>query len=248
MLPFTLAIAIVFVAFAAFLILPMRVRREPGREGPDETIDNVQGYDRLSRGILFNIMRYMALARLRKCPPEGIAVDAGCGPGYLASAMSKDFPGMRIIGLDISRLMMEAAARNISAHPTCHRIAFCRGDVQRLPFRDSSVDFIISTGSLHHWGDAPRALREMYRVLRPGGRLLIFDMRRDMLRFLYIGLWFFERFIVPAGVRRARGPTGSFWASYTPNEMRIMLAGSEFMSWRIEARIAECSPTQPETM
>ncbi len=228
-------IAIISAALAAFLILPMHVRRQPGREGPDETIDNAQGYDRLSRGLLFHIMRHMALSQLRKDPPAGVTVDAGCGPGYLAIIMSRKFTSASIIGLDISPLMIETAARNISACRANHRVALCQGDVQQLPFRDSSVDFIVSTGSMHHWSDAPQALNEMYRVLRPGGRLLIFDMRRDMLRMLYLGLWVFERFVVPSGVRQARGPTGSFWASFTHAEMKEILARSMFTRWEIES-------------
>jgi ubiquinone/menaquinone biosynthesis C-methylase UbiE len=54
------------------------------------------------------------------------------------------------------------------------------GDVGRLPYRDGSVDLVVSTLSQHHWPDPAAALAELSRVLAPGGRIWIYDLRRAL--------------------------------------------------------------------
>ena len=54
---------------------------------------------------------------------------------------------------------------------------FERGDVAHLPYPDQSFDVVVSTISMHHWFELEQPLRELYRVLRPGGRVWIYDFR-----------------------------------------------------------------------
>src|SRR5258708_38633100 len=57
------------------------------------------------------------------------------------------------------------------------RVHFERGDVAHLPYPDQSFDVVVSTISMHHWFELEQPLRELYRVLRPGGRVWIYDFR-----------------------------------------------------------------------
>ncbi len=59
------------------------------------------------------------------------------------------------------------------------KMAFLLGDAQKLPFNDNTVDFLVTSLSVHHWADAFIGISEIHRVLKPGGQLLIFDLRRD---------------------------------------------------------------------
>lgn len=56
------------------------------------------------------------------------------------------------------------------------------GDVAGLPLPDGALDWAVSSLSLHHWSDPDRALGEICRVLKPGGQMLLFDLRRDPRR------------------------------------------------------------------
>jgi len=57
------------------------------------------------------------------------------------------------------------------------RVHFESGDVAHLPYPDQSFDVVVSTISMHHWSELEQPLRELYRVLRPGGRLWVYDFR-----------------------------------------------------------------------
>jgi ubiquinone/menaquinone biosynthesis C-methylase UbiE len=205
-----------------------RLAREPEREGPEDP-GVVKGYDQLSRGLVMNVERYLTLRALKKLGPAGTLLDVGCGPGYLAGRISRRFPRVRVIGMDINRDML---CRALSNFPD-RSIDFCRGDAQALPFPDNAIDFIITTGAFHHWPDGRRSLQEFHRVLIPGGQLLILDLRRDMRRIMYWTVKLLQAFM-PADIKRVNGAVGSVWSSYTPEEMRTLMGQSPFSAWRLD--------------
>jgi len=95
---------------------------------------------------------------------------------------------------------------------------------------------VVSTLSLHHWSDPVAVLDEITRVLRPGGSLLIFDLRRDMAAPFWLLLWFVTRVVVPAALRRANEPLSSRDAAYTPQEAAQLAAQSRLSGWRRSSR------------
>jgi ubiquinone/menaquinone biosynthesis C-methylase UbiE len=93
-------------------------------------------------------------------------VDVGCGTGWLAAGLSRAMPGLPVIGVDVSRGMLEQA-RAAGAWP------LLRADAQRLPLATASVDLIVTRGVLHHLPDVPAVLTEWRRVLRPAGAVVL---------------------------------------------------------------------------
>jgi ubiquinone/menaquinone biosynthesis C-methylase UbiE len=216
----------------AGLLLRMHIARAPEKEG-EQDAEAVLAYDRTSGWPPFRVLRRMVLGRLERLRPEGMLLDAGCGPGQLAIAIGRRFPGLKVTGLDNNRDMIAAARRNVARAGT-RNVSIQPGDVHRLPAVDGSIDFVTSTLSLHHWQDAPRAFAEIFRVLKPGGRLLLMDLRRDCARWFFYGLALMQHLATPAAIRRTNGAVGSVYASYTTAEIAGMLAAVLFRTVDIQ--------------
>jgi ubiquinone/menaquinone biosynthesis C-methylase UbiE len=210
----------------------MNTARAPEKEGEQDPAA-VLAYDRTADWPPFRVLRRMVLRRLERWPLRGVLMDAGCGPGHLALAIGRRFPDIKVIGLDNNDAMIAAARRHRQETPV-ENVSFQAGDVQRLPGEDASIDFIVSTLSLHHWPNAHQAIDEMHRVLKPGGRLLLMDLRRDCVRWFYCLLVVMQRVAVPAAIRRTNGPVGSFYASYTAGEIAGLLGSAPFRRVNIE--------------
>ena len=97
-------------------------------------------------------------------------LDVGTGPGVLLVELARRRPDLRLTGVDLSADMIAFAGRNLGGRGEVHV-----GDVADLPFEDGSFDVIVSSLSLHHWESPADAVPELARVLRPGGRVLIYD-------------------------------------------------------------------------
>jgi ubiquinone/menaquinone biosynthesis C-methylase UbiE len=102
----------------------------------------------------------------------GRILDVGTGPGYLPLRISEVLPGSEVIGIDVSEDMIRVARKNAEGK----NVKFLVGDASEMPFEDDSFDLVVSTGSLHHWRNPVNVLNEIYRVLRPGRKALIYDL------------------------------------------------------------------------
>lgn len=109
-------------------------------------------------------------------------LDVGTGPGRVPLTIARALETVRVDGLDISAEMVAYARRAAEEAGLGERVHFTEGDVADLPYEDASFDLIISTMSQHHWADAKGGLRELRRVLRPGGRIWIYDLRFALRR------------------------------------------------------------------
>ncbi len=106
------------------------------------------------------------LSVLADGPAERV-LDLGCGTGQLAARIRDGLPRARVTGCDFSAGMLRHAAARTGM------IGWVQGDATRLPFADSAFDAVVSTEAFHWFPDQTAALRECYRVLVPGGRLLV---------------------------------------------------------------------------
>jgi len=98
--------------------------------------------------------------------PGERALDVACGPGIVTSALER--AGVVSIGIDLTHEMIREAG---SQHGT-----YLQGDVERLPFDEATFDVAVCRNSFHHFAEPEAVTREMARVLRRGGRVVVEDM------------------------------------------------------------------------
>ncbi len=114
---------------------------------------------------------------------HGTALEMGCGPGYLGLEwMAQSDGDVRVVGVDISDAMLDVARANAARYGLGDRCTYDLGSVLELPYDEGTFDHAFSASSLHEWADPVRALAEMLRVVRPGGRYCVSDLRRDIDR------------------------------------------------------------------
>ncbi len=99
------------------------------------------------------------------------------GPGFLAIELAKLGP-YRISGVDISHSFVRIATENAARAGVA--VSFQQGDAAALPLAADTIDFIICRAAFKNFSDPLGAIRELHRVLRPGGTALIIDMRNDV--------------------------------------------------------------------
>ena len=99
-------------------------------------------------------------------------IDLGCGPGHTAMACARK--ACRVIGIDVTPEMVVAATA-LAAQRSLSNCEFRVGNVEQLPFVSNTMDVVTSRVSAHHYSDLPKALGEAFRVLKPGGVMLISD-------------------------------------------------------------------------
>lgn len=146
-------------------------------------INDAVVYDTMSRLMLGSLFRHIADDVADVVPDSARVLEVGCGPGHLSIQLARRH-GLDVTGLDLDPTMIERARKNVDrSGGDHHRPEFRVGDVASLLYPDGSFDLVISTLSMHHWADPTASLAEIDRVLRPGGRVLIWDFRPGMRPF-----------------------------------------------------------------
>src|SRR5262249_10501584 len=111
-----------------------------------------------------------------RLPGGGDVLEVAPGPGYLAIELARLGP-YRVVGLDISQSFVSMAAENAKVAGVA--VAFRLGNASAMPFEAGSFDFIVCRAAFKNFTQPIEALREMHRVLRPGGTAMIIDLRPD---------------------------------------------------------------------
>ena len=246
------SVELVVFALSAVLLLiiiagsfRLKVPRKASLQGIEDQ-KAAEAYDRISRLPQFGLIRRSFVKKLKRYVVEGSITDVGCGPGYLLQLLSKEMPGHKLVGVDISKEMVERAKTNFNSIGLSGKCEFKQGSVEHLPFDEGTQDFIVSTLSLHHWANPQSAFNEIYRVLKPSGQMLILDLRRDARRLLQWFIWFVQNValrvialrVIGANVlRKLNEPTGSLLASYTDQEIRDIMSKTRFKEYNIEGKL-----------
>ncbi|MBD3285453.1 methyltransferase domain-containing protein [candidate division WOR-3 bacterium] len=218
------------IAVVCVVSIEIKVRHKPSLEGIEDA-SAVKAYDRLSQMPQFAAMRGIFVNELKRHNPSGILADVGCGPGYLLNVLASRFPHLNLLGVDISREILAKARDNLTSFAN---IDFKLAGSQGLPFAANSLDFVVSTLSLHHWSEPSASFREFHRVLRPEGQFLIFDLRRNPPILFHLLMRVITPLVVPRVLTRIAEPLGSLLASFTPAEVEDIIKGTPFREFEVK--------------
>ncbi|NVM38586.1 MAG: class I SAM-dependent methyltransferase [Candidatus Lokiarchaeota archaeon] len=195
-------------------------------------------FEKMTNFLPFKLLYRKVLSQLNVFNLKNSFVDVGCGSGNLIVQVAKKYPNLDLIGVDLSSEILELAKKKAVENNVNEKIVFKIGSVENLPFPDKSVEFIITTLSLHHWEDPKQAFEEIFRVLKDGGVLLIFDFRRDARNFFYGLLKFATKVVVPKALKKINEPLGSLKAGYVFSEISQIISQTSFSNVDIKPYLA----------
>ena len=153
-------------------------------QGKEEYIQNIftviaKRYDLMNSLLSFNQDRYWRKTAVGACriKPGQSVLDIGCGTGKLSLELAKSLtPAGLITGVDICSSMLEVARKNLDKTPYGSHVKLIQENALNLSFADEIFDVVISGFLLRNTADHQKALREMIRVLKPGGRIVTLEL------------------------------------------------------------------------
>jgi SAM-dependent methyltransferase len=165
---------------------------------------------------LSNTRLVNAAVELLDPQPSDTVLDIGFGGGLSLLTLAAKAPRAKIVGVDYSHEMVDAAARLVREKKLDARVSVKWGDVAKLPFRAGTFHKVLTVNSLYYWPHLVASLREVARVMKPGGRLA-------------------------AGFRSATslGPLTRDWEGfwlYEPREFAAIMREAGFDGLRVEHR------------
>ena len=157
------------------------------RDGSGEMFDAIADrYDLLNRVISLGIDQgwRRQTVRAMQLGDSGRALDLATGTADLAVLIASTHPGIQVDGIDPSVKMLEIGRRKIDAAGLSERIRLGVGVAESLPFEDGTFDALSIAFGIRNVPDRPKGLREMARVVRPGGRVAILELSEPRGGFL----------------------------------------------------------------
>jgi len=127
-------------------------------------------YDVLNPYLYTSSMRGEVAKLVERREPLRV-LDVGCGTGYTTRGILRMGNVCEVVGVDQNHNQLWRASRNLSGEKT--RLSLSRGDVENLPFTDGAFDAVVSVGAVEYFPDPEKALREMARVVKHDGRVVV---------------------------------------------------------------------------
>lgn len=159
-------------------ILPYNDEEQKGTQVRRMFDSIAETYDQLNHTLSFGFdkgWRRKGIDFLRPFSPQSV-LDIATGTGDLAISMRRTLKADRIIGADISEGMMEVGRRKVAAAGYSEHISFEQQDCTALTYRDNTFDAVTAAFGVRNFEDIEQGLAEMYRVLKPGGHLMILEL------------------------------------------------------------------------
>ncbi|MBW7914396.1 MAG: bifunctional demethylmenaquinone methyltransferase/2-methoxy-6-polyprenyl-1,4-benzoquinol methylase UbiE [Taibaiella sp.] len=211
------------------------------KEQVADMFNNIAGkYDFLNHFLSLGIdkgWRKKAIAEIAKVQPKTI-LDVATGTGDLAIAASKLNPE-KIIGIDIAAQMLDVGRQKLKEKGLTELISMQVGDSEALPFADNSFDAITCAYGVRNFEHLEAGLKEMCRVLRPGGKLAILEFSHPKQFPVKQGYQFYFKYILPTLGKLVSKHSTAY--SYLPESVMAFPEGQRFCGI-----LAQCGFKEPK--
>lgn len=135
-------------------------------------------WDDMRRSFFSEAVREKAI-KLADVEKGKVALDVGAGTGFITEGLVAK--GLKVVAMDRSEAMLEKMKRKFS---NCGEVSYILGDAENIPFPRGYFDYVFANMCLHHVENPSRAIEEMVRVLKSGGKLVITDLDEHSFTFL----------------------------------------------------------------
>lgn len=143
-----------------------------------ETLEEVYAYDKLTLKYLTILHNGFIETVINSSPATGKFLEVGSGTGRVSIGVAKYNKDVELTGVDLSENMLIVARDNANQEGVSDRVKYYFGDAKRMPFNDHSFDSVFCHNMLHHISDPLGVVKEMNRVVKDNGAILIRDLIR----------------------------------------------------------------------
>ena len=183
-------------------------------------------YDFMNTAMTFGMhrrwLRYALKAAADSCSSPEHIIDLATGTGDVAFRLASMFPSATITGVDLSEGMLKIAKEKLNQlqPETAGKISFAKGDCLNLEFPDDSFGLLTIAYGVRNFENLEKGLAEIYRILTPGGRLMILELSYPRNLFLRAGYNLYTKLLIPLAGRLASGDNRAY--AYLPESIKAM--------------------------
>lgn len=189
-----------------------------------------ENYDTLNHTLSMGIdkgWRKKGINMLKKIQPKNI-LDIATGTGDLAIQAYSILKPESILGIDISEGMMDVGRQKVANAGLSDKIDFKKEDCLALTLADNSFDAAMVAFGVRNFEDLDQGLREIYRVLKPGGELMILELSTPQHFPMKQGYWLYSRLFIPTVGRLISKDRTAY--SYLPKSIEAFIQGKEMVN------------------
>ena len=193
-----------------------------------QLFDRIAGtYDLLNHGLSLNIDMYWRRKTVCQMPVVEHVLDVAVGTADLTIEMIRRGKASKVTGLDLSDQMMAVGKRKVERLKYKDRVEFVHGNAQAMPFEDNSFDGVTCAFGCRNFQNLDEGLREMYRVLKPGGQVTILEFSYPTNMLIHVLYDFYFSHVLPFIGRLVSRDQTAY--TYLNKSVKSFCRGEEFV-------------------
>lgn len=220
-------------------ILPYDSPEDKGTQ-VEKMFDSIaENYDKLNHTLSMGIdkgWRKKGIDSLKKNKPQRI-LDIATGTGDLAIQACRQMNPEQIVGVDISEGMMDVGRKKVASLDLSDKIMFERQDCMALTYEDNTFDAAMIAFGVRNFANLGQGLKEIRRVLKPGGELMILELTTPKHFPIKQGYWLYSRLFIPTVGRLISKDQSAY--TYLPKTIEAFIQGKEMTNALLNAGFSE---------